>query len=210
MAINLIPPQANKVKTLIRPSRSNATVFEAFIMIALLAVSYPYLIHPKQNELSENQARLTNLKKDLGQFEQTKSDLENLKRILNKPENAAKINVIDEALPLQTRVTRTYELVDDLISRSALTKGNLSVDQSIDLAGVFLGKGSEFALQRKVIPVNIDISLTGTIDNFAGFLQLLEQENRVFDLQSLDITPEKEGSLAFHMVLKTYLYAPQQ
>ncbi|GEM_PF-1201410 len=206
--MNLVSP---KVKSFSPQSvsKSQATVFELVIMIVVLAVGYPYLVAPKVKEYRDTKDKLVAVTKDSESFENTKRDLENLKKKLADPKNKKNIAVLSEALPLQTRITRTYILMEDMVKKSALSLGNLVVDQTADIGGVNVKSTSPYAAARKLSTVNLNVSVTGTMEQFRGFLTILENDNRVLDIQNLEIAPVKEDTLSFHMQVKTYLYAPQ-
>ena len=206
--MNLVSP---KVKSFSPQSvsKSQATVFELVIMIVVLAVGYPYLVAPKVKEYRDTKDKLVAVTKDSESFENTKRDLENLKKKLADPKNKKNIAVLSEALPLQTRITRTYILMEDMVKKPALSLGNLVVDQTADIGGVNVKSTSPYAAARKLSTVNLNVSVTGTMEQFRGFLTILENDNRVLDIQNLEIAPVKEDTLSFHMQVKTYLYAPQ-
>jgi Tfp pilus assembly protein PilO len=205
MAINSFSTSGPQVSI---SARSKNIVVEIVFILIIMAVGYPYLIKPKQAEVRAKEAALHVLKQDSEEFEETTKALQNLQLQLTSPENEVALQVLDEALPLSSRITRSYMEIQDIVARSGLALGALQIDQSLDQAGIVLNPSDKWAKPRKLFSVNVSLSVVGSMQNFQGLLKdKLESSNRVFNVESVDISPASDGNLNFRLSMKTYLYA---
>lgn len=200
-------PKINISSANIATSTRN-TAFEVVLMLILIGVGYPYLIKPKLAELSEVKASYNKLEEERKQYEDTKKALSNLASQLEDPNNDAWVSVLDESLPLSSRITRTYLEMQKIVQLSGMTPGNIQVDQSVDQAAVNIHLDKVFAKPRKVAPLRIGLSVVGSMKAFQSFIEQLESQNRVFNIDSLDIQPERKDIFSFRLQMKTYVYVP--
>jgi Tfp pilus assembly protein PilO len=188
------------------PTKVRNSALEIVLMLIVIGVVYQYLVKPKQVELMTAQENYTKADGERQEAEKTKSALSSLQAQLEN--QTAKIAVLDESLPLSSRITRTYLELQQLVTDAAMTPGNIQVDQTVDQAAVNIDLSKVFAKPRKLASLKISLNVIGSIQDFQGLLETIESQNRVYNIDSVDIQPERDNVFAFHIQMKTYVYVP--
>lgn len=186
-------------------SRLQSTMFEAGIFIVLAVLAYIYLAGPKMHEYSDRKGRLDTLTIQQQDLENQQKTFDQLLATLREKQDS--IVLLDDALPLENKGSRLYILVDNLIQGSGMSASSISVD--INPAVAVAGKSSSelFQGEHRLMPVNISISTTGTLEQLSGFLKLIESSNRLIDVSSLEVSQGKADQLIFKLTLKAYTFA---
>jgi Tfp pilus assembly protein PilO len=186
---------------------ARTSLIEIGALIAVIILVLWFFVLPKRAALN---AQRTELKQQEEVLANSKKDSENLVRLISQlNRSGADIALLDEALPLESRITKLEFLLDSLISASGMRLGLMNVDATT--LGVAAGDkktlADPFAAPRKLQTITMEVNVSGNVDQFKNLLQLLESNSRIIDVVSIDITNEEEGS-AFKIKLKSYSYAP--
>lgn len=179
---------------------------EAILLLVAVILFVNFLVLPKKHTLGDNKAELQQLTEQSNGIEEKTSQLSNL--ISQMKSSKKDIAVLDSALPLNSRVTTTHVLLDNIISSSGLTLANISasIDDSIIASGDKDLLANPFGPTRQLQSVTVNLGLTGTMDQFLSFLKSLESSARIIDVTSLEITGNKNNLASFKLILKTYFY----
>lgn len=188
------------------PAKVRNSALEVILMLVVIGVVYQYLVKPKQVELASAQENYIKADGERKEAEKTQSALSSLQTQLES--QGAQIAVLDESLPLSSRITRTYLELQQLVTDAAMTPGNIQVDQTVDQAAVNIDLSKVFAKPRKLASLKISLNVIGSMLDFQGLLETIESQNRVYNIDSIDIQPERDNVFAFHIQMKTYVYVP--
>jgi len=187
------------------PTRQH-TVFEIIMLVIVSALLYWFIISPKQ-------AKLDALTLGSGELSAEFSSLEDNERKFNKavadmkahPEEIADL---DEALPLDNRVTKLHLALENLTQSSGMTVGDISISYKSDvvISGDKEQLASPFKVTRKLQKMITALDVTGTYDQFQGLLQKLEQSGRILTITSMEASPTADQLLNFKISLEAFYY----
>jgi Tfp pilus assembly protein PilO len=163
---------------------------------------------PKYQSLSSSKQTLKDAKASLQNLQGDKSTLSNLEAKLKS--SSTDVTLLDEALPLDTRTSRIYIMVDSLVKASGMTLANIGVEIPTNAiaAGDTKLLADPLASPRKLESIPINVSITGTMDQFVNFLKQLEASSRIIDVEAIEVGAGQGPLLNFRLKLKTYSYAP--
>lgn len=191
-----------------RPQEYRNLLVEGVLLVAAIGLFFNFLLMPKRHALSEQQAVLGQLTAQNDGIQKNRTDLDAL---ISKMKAAKQdLSTLDDALPLNSRITTTHVLLDSLIASSGLTLSSISTDadDSVIAAGNQAEISNPFASQRQLKVVSVNLGVTGSMDQFLSFLRSLENSARIIDVSGLEITGNKNNLAAFKLTLKTYFYGP--
>lgn len=206
--MNLTPPQINKApRTAIAASKFSSG--QIVLLIILIAFIVWYLVLPKYKAYGVRKGELATVKEDFAKLESTKAKIYQLNDQLKNQENQDALKLLDEAVPLESRATRIYILMESLVKTSGMSLGSMNVDPITSLAtpGAAGSAQNPFATDRKLTTHTISINLTGNMQQFVGFLQILENNPRLFNITTVEIGGEQTDLLSFKVVVKAYAYS---
>jgi Tfp pilus assembly protein PilO len=189
-----------------RPQVYKNLFFELVLLLVLVFLFGNFLLMPKRGEVKDKRAQLAVLNSQNDSIEQNTAELNAL---ISKMKAAKKdIALLDQALPLESRVTTTQVLLDNLISSSGLTLANIGVDtnDAVIAAGSKELLDNPFGQQRHLQTTSVNVSVTGTMEQFLNFLKSLENNARIIDVSSVQINGNKNNLATFVLTLKTYNY----
>ena len=174
------------------------------IGLVIILVSW-FLIKPKLNQLSKVKA---SIRTQQIAFDQVEADSATLTKLINQlQQSKSTVALIDEALPLVSRVTRLNVLLDGLATASGTKISSLNVQVGDKIAA---GNKSQLASQyggnRKLQTFVGDMTVLGTIDQFKNLLQLIETNGRIVDITNVDLSSTGDNN-SFRIKLKAYSYA---
>lgn len=177
------------------------------VLLLLLSIMLLwFLVWPKYVLVRSKSADLDQLKADQQVFGQQQENLDKLVEQLHSSNQD--VSLLDEALPLDNRLSKVYVLVETFARSAGLNLVNVNADtgDSLSIAGNTQNKDATFAKQRTLFTSLISLNLNGSYDQFVTFLGFVEQSSRIIDVDSVDIAPGENSQLVFHVKLKSYFY----
>lgn len=179
------------------------------IQIILLAVIFSlfswFILKPKYKETMDNRSQLSVAEKQLEQITKDQADLKQLVTKLNA--STDQVALVDEALPLNGRISKANVLMESLVQASGMSIAQLTTSDSQKTisAGDKAKIANPFQAQRKLNTITMTLSLTGNLDQFRNLLELIETNGRVLDVETMDVTSDDNGS-KFRIIVNAYAY----
>ena len=191
------------------------SVAQTALLIIVIILFAWFIVRPQMSKVSHLK---TDLKAQQDEFTRVDNDKREMNRLIGllkdaKSQDAGTSNVdlIDEALPLDTRVTKAQVLIEGLSSAAGMELAGIMIDGSEVSETVAAGNKSvlkdPFAPNRKIQTQSFTVQLNGSIEQFRDFLQLVETSGRVVDVDAVDILNTDTG-LKYKVKVKTYSYIP--
>lgn len=196
---------ATKTQTAAAPS-VGGTVFEAVFLLIVIVVAYFYLVAPKYDAYAAGRDSLAALEAKQKEVQGQKAAFSTLAQKLEASGDA--LVALDAALPLDSKPSRLYVLVENILQRSGIVSGSVSVDHPSALVVAGEKAGADDASTRSLQPTSITISATSTIDQLNQFLRGLETSGRIFEVTDLSVGQAREGQVVFKITAKAYAYLP--
>lgn len=202
--MDMKPPSVqNNTSSAVRTSSSS------IIQIALLAIIFVlfswFILKPK---LSHSTEVRSSLKAAEAQLAQTQQDQQDLKRLVTDLRSSSdEVAKVDEALPLSGRVSKAYVLLDSLVRSSGMTLATIDSSDSskaISAADKAL-LANPYQPGRELHTITITTTVTGSMDQFKNFLELIETNGRVLDVETVEIDGG-ESATKFQITVKAYTY----
>lgn len=183
------------------------TVFEAILLLLIIGLFYWFIILPKKGELNNLRSSYTQLQQDQAKLDTNKANL--LAAISDVKEHSQQVSEMDEALPLDGRVTKLYIALDQIVQGSGMTVGNIGI--SFPSTGFMAGDktllADPYAAQRTLQKLPTTLVVSGSIDQFQLLLQRLETSGRLLNVTSVSVQPGGTGgSFDFNVSLEAYYY----
>ncbi len=182
----------------------NPVVQIVLLLIVIVLFSW-FILLPKVSKTLTSRSALKASQNQLAKIESDQRELNQLvSKLKSSPEDVA---LVDEALPLNDRTSKTYVLLDSLVKSSGMTSTLINADDSKDV----ISAGDKATLQNPYQPgrslhtITITASISGTMEQFRNLLQLIESNGRVLDVQSVDMIGG-ESETKFRLVVKAYTY----
>lgn len=180
-------------------------VIQIVLVTIILVIFSWFILRPKYDQAMQSRAHLKTAQTQLAQIEQDQVELNKLiNELRSSPEDVA---LVDEALPLSGRISKVYVLLDNLVRSSGMTVSLISTADSTDLvtAGNKTLLANPYQPGRSLHTMTISADITGSMDQFRNFLQLVETNGRVLDIESVDIVGG-ETETNFRITLNAYAY----
>lgn len=176
------------------------------IMLAIIVVIFSwFIVKPK---LADYTTTRNTLKTAQAKLKQSQEDQKNLNELIAKLRDSKDdVALIDEALPLQGRVSKSNVLMQNLVQSSGMSLSQLSTDDTSKIvsAGDKEGLADPFSKPRKLHTITMTTTLTGTMDQFKNLLELIETSSRVLDVESMDILGGDQ-QIKFRLIVKAYSF----
>ncbi len=204
---NTAPPKYSSLTMNFKQPSARGKVFEAGLLLIISILVYWFLVSPKHSQLTAAKEQYQNLETQQKDLDANKKQLETaIADLKNHPREIAEM---DEALPLDNRVTKLYIVLNDLSQNSGMTVGNISVsfNGSVDMAGNKALLTSPYAAKRTVQKLTTTMVATGSFDQFMALLEKLENSGRLINVTSVNIATGKEGAFNFTFNLEAYFYS---
>jgi Tfp pilus assembly protein PilO len=198
---------SNQPMQLTKKTSFAGTLFEAGFLIVLIIVGYLYLVSPKQAQYSDLRSQKKSLEERKTNLERQSAVFDNLvEQLANEKDSVAKV---DDMLPLESRPSRLYVLLEDLTQSASLGSAVVTVETSPqvvvsgEVGGMTTSSGN-----RAVQKIPLSISAAGTMEQLSNLLRLLEISSRVIQVKSLDISQGSGDQLIFKIGAESYSYLP--
>ena len=201
-----LPTKVSKISFSANDNGHQYTIFEAVLLVIVGILFFMFILQPKRAELVAAQEREVKLEEQNRKVQKNKATLLSLiKELKNHPEQ---ISELDEALPLESRITRYRIAIESLVANSGMKIGDVSIETGPDrpAAGNKGVLANPFGQVRKLQKFNTNITVAGTFEQFIGLLKKLETSGRVIDVNSIEVRSSKEDSLEFRITSQSYFY----
>ncbi|MDE2311927.1 MAG: hypothetical protein KGJ93_02445 [Patescibacteria group bacterium] len=190
-----------------RPAR-NAMV-EIVLLLIVGVLFYWFIVSPKSAELAAKQSQNDEVQK---QVQSVNTDIETLRNLsADLSQHDADISRLDQALPLSERQVRTEMLFDRLIQSSGIVVNNVNINtqSTAPVAGDKQLLADPYGQTRQLKPVNVAVSVSGTLDQLLDLITKFENYGRLIDIQSMSLGPGQDGQIAMQLNLVTYYFGAQ-
>lgn len=206
--MNFNPPQSTTGSKL-GLNKPKFNTIEVIFLIILIAILVWYFIKPKMATYAAKKDELTTVETDLKQLSERDKEIQELYELLQTPEIKNDIELLDEGVPLNSRATRVYMLMESLIKNSGMVAGSLSVEPLDSLVSEGASDKSKDVFNENRVEViqKISLNLSGNMQQFLGFLEILENNPRLFNIKNLSINGEDKQALAFKLLIEVFAYA---
>lgn len=200
-------PQIKTFVPRMTPERSHFTEI-ALLAIIIILFSW-FVLKPRVIALATLRSEQTAIEEQRASVADQKSQLLEL---INKLENSpTDVAVLDEALPLNSRLTTMAVLTDNLAKSNGLSVASIAVDGTESSKAIVAGDKTTltdpYKAQRKLNNATVLITTSGTLEQFVGFLNAIENSTRVMDVQTIDISGEEQGQLLFKVKVRGYSFS---
>jgi Tfp pilus assembly protein PilO len=187
-------------------TKGQASVIETVALLIVIGLVAWFFVLPKQSQVNQYRAELQAEKDAYQKVDKDKQELLQLISKLKQSEQDLKL--LDEALPLDARVTKIQLLLESMAAAAGMRVPTLNptVSNAV-VAGNKQMNNNIYDGQRSLQTINVDMTVSGGIDQFRNFLSLLETNGRIIDVVSVDLSND-EGGGSFRLKLKSYSYVP--
>ena len=184
------------------------SVLETVALVIIIALIFWFFVRPQMGVLSQEQGLLQQAQTEYKQVDQDKQELTALIAKLKKSQTD--LTLVDEALPLQGRPTQMEYLINDLVTAAGMTTTDLNLTVK-ETSGAVAGNKNllkdPYAVNRKLQTTDLNLTVSGGVDQFKNLLQLLETNGRIIDVDTLDMSDQADNPV-FQLKLKVYSYVP--
>lgn len=194
---------------LTRSKQLQNPLLQSVLLIIAAILLWWFVITPKYADVMSKRDDLAKINGQKAVFEKEQIDLNKLVAKLESSD--AEIKLADEALPLSTRPTQIAMLMESYARSSSLEISQINI-QDLDKTIIAGNKDlldQPYKAKRDLLKVKVSIGVSGTIDQFKNFLELLENSGRIVDVNSFDVSTS-QGTTKFSLDLTTYAYEPLQ
>ena len=182
------------------------TLFEVILLVIVAGLFYWFIVLPKQSSNHAQSQQYTALVATQSTLMDNKNKLEAaVADMQSHPEALAEM---DEALPLDNRVSKLYIALEQLTQSSAMTVGDINVNYRSDenASGDKTMLANPYAAPRTLQKMVTTLTVTGTFDQFQGLLQKIESSGRLLNVTGIAINPGRENVFDFQVNLEAYYY----
>lgn len=201
MALN--PPAIQNRSTHSRDA-SNPIIQSVLLLVVLVLFSW-FILKPK---LSHSREVRNNLQTATAQLAKIQQDQQDLNRLVDKLRSSSdEVVKVDEALPLSGRATKVYVMLDSFVRSSGMTLTLISADDtnSTVSAGDKALLENPYQSGRQLHTISLATTITGTMEQFKNFLELVETSSRVLDVEDVKVLGG-EPLTKFQITVKAYSY----
>lgn len=165
------------------------------LIAGVIIFSYILILSYKIDEVSNSATESIPAKeKVLSDLKAIKSDLDQIVVDFDSIK-ASKSDILDELdrlLPKEPQFAEMFKLFDEITSRSGMKLNSISMSEHAGVDNTtekFQEDGFDFSqLEKKVSSMTVSISVAGgNYDTFKNYLDTLERNLRIFDLQSISV-----------------------
>lgn len=182
------------------------TVFEVILLLAVAGLFYWFIVSPKMAELTAAQTQHDVIEKEHQSLVSNKNKLTTA--IQKMKDNPDILKDLDEALPLDNKVTKLYIALESLTKTIGMTVGdiNIAFKSDVPMAGNRALLADKYGAPRTLQKLSTTLSVTGTFSQFQTLLGKLETSGRLINISSVNITASKDDLLSFQVNLEAYFY----
>lgn len=184
---------------------SSSSIVQIVLLAIVLVIFSWFILKPK---LSQSTEVSTNLKTANAQLTKVEQDQQMLNELITELRSSTKeVEKIDEALPLNGRISKAYVLLDNLVQSSGMTLTLINTNDSSKIVSAADKAILENPYQpgRELHTITLDVNVAGSMDQFRNLLELIETNGRVLDIESVTINGG-EPVTKFNIEVKAYAY----
>jgi len=176
------------------------------LLIVVSALFTWFIILPKRSDLALKQEALAVIKKQESEIAGQLARLQELVDSLNASEK--EIELLDQSLPLNGRITRFHFLIEALAQQAGVTLGNLNVSSPSTgpVAGDLAALDKPFKVDRKLQKLSGSVVVIGTLNQLKGFLEKVETSGRLIDITDVGIDAGTNGDLNLRLTINSYYF----
>jgi Tfp pilus assembly protein PilO len=204
----LTSPAIKTISPPIQKERNN--LFEIILLAVVIIVFSWFALKPKVIALATQKQELKTLETQASMIDQKNKDLGML--IQKMESSKLELAVLDEALPMQSRTTSLMLLVDSLAKTNGLSVSAVSLDGSESAKSIVAANKpaleDPYKIERKLNTETILVTSSGTLDQFMGFLNAIENSTRLLDVQTIDIATNEDNILSYKVKVRGYTFTP--
>lgn len=183
------------------------SLFEVVILLVVVVLLVVFVLRPKYNTTKVKAKELATAQ---NQYKTVENDKQTMVKLIERLHNSKDdIALVDQALPLQGRITSLDLLVDNLVSTAGMQLASIESDESN--SGVVAGDkkllADPYGASRTLHTTIANITVTGPVEQFRQLLKLIETNSRLMDVDSISIS--KSDVIVYKIRLKAYYYAPE-
>lgn len=185
--------------------QGGSPIFQAALILIVLVLFSWFILKPWLSKSLDTRAQLNSAQDQLDSIEADQRELNRLvSELQSSPDEVA---LVDEALPLNGRVSKVNVLLDNLVRTSGMTLSILSSEETKDIvsAGDKTMLANPYQPGRVLHTVTVSAAINGTMEQLKNFLQLMETNGRVLDVSSLEIIGG-EPITKFEITVKAYAF----
>ena len=197
--------QGPTIESIYQNKQLGSPLFQAALVFGFIILFSIFVIRPKYESVNE-------LKEQANSVQSQRQTLEEEQQALNMlvaklEASPEQIKLLDEALPLDSRPTSTSVMIESYAGSSGLQLAQIGMD-ALDKE---ISTGNKaviedpYSVSRQLVTSNITVVVSGSVDQFRNFLQLLETSGRIIDVSELQIT-NGQDTITFKLQLKAYEY----
>lgn len=184
---------------------SSSSIIQIVLLAIVLVLFSWFILKPKLSQSTEVRGNLKAAEAQLAKVRQDQQDLDALiSELRSSPDEIVKI---DEALPLNGRISKAYVQLDNLVQSSGMTLTIISTDdtaKTISAADKVLLE-NPYQPGRALHTITLTATVTGSMDQFKNLLELIETSGRVLDVETVEIDGG-EPLTKFTIEVKAYAY----
>lgn len=187
------------------PSTKATSTVEVVLLVIIIALFTWFIAIPKFSTYRAANQALKTIEEQITKAEQEGQEITKLATKLKSSDQAVKL--ADEVLPLNGRITKLQVLVDQLASFSGLQLSSMDIPamEQIISAGNKEVLAEPFKQERALRTDTVTVSLSGTVDQFRNFLELLETNTRLLSISDFRITSDAQTT-KYTLTIKAYAY----
>ena len=182
-------------------------IVEAVLLLIIAILAYWFMIGPKRTAMEAVTTQAETLHKQETDLNTVKSKLNQaIADLKNHPKEVAEM---DEALPLDNRVTKLYIVLNDLTQNSGMAVGNISVSYkgSSEMAGNKALLANPYGATRSVQKLTTSLTAVGSFDQFQALLEKIQNSGRLINITAVSVAAGQAGAFNFTLNLEAYYYA---
>lgn len=204
--MNLNPPKISQTSISLKKT-SHLGLIEVISLLVFCGIFINYALLPKYEEHKLKKTDLATVKGDLNDLEKTQKTIETLYAAMQETQAKENIKLLDEGVPLDARLTKSYMLLESLVKSSGMAMGGLTVEPLSYLKSAGVENNQNwYDVERTKLTQTISLNMTGSMDQFMGFLRIIENNPRLFDVVNLEISGTEKGSLGFKIAMNSFAF----
>jgi Tfp pilus assembly protein PilO len=167
-----------------------------------------YMIMPKRTQIKEAEDIL---KVNLDEKSKLDGEVATLKALIEEMRTKQRqLGYLDEALPLDARITKLQILAEKIAGDSGVTLADSNFSPQEELV---FGKTPEqqkdpYSQQYSLKTISGSLYVVGVYDQVKDFLKRVEQSGRVIDVTSVELLGNRENMLDLKLNVQSYYFTP--
>jgi len=192
--------------------KTPSTLVELGAVIVAIILVFWFFVRPKLANVNDQKTAIAQQQQIFNSVETDRQQM--LKLVSDLKNQQGDVALVDEALPLDTRITRIQVLIDGLVSASGMQEHSINFSASdkliaagnpVEIPQPSESAGKQYSVTRSLDTINFDLAVSGSVDQLKQLLNLVETNGRVIDITDISIN-SNQGTVTYMLKLKTYSY----